>query len=94
MADAGHKARQPVEIYDGELDLKTILASPRLFAVMLVVLAIMWWMSASFKEQEEAKDRSPSPLAEARLDPIPPALASNPRRRATWKSFARGFARR
>ena len=39
----------------------------------------MWWMSVSFKHEEEAKDHSPSPIAEAQLDPIPPG----PRLQAT-----------
>jgi hypothetical protein len=79
MSDAEHSHHEPVEVYDREIDLKTILGfTGGLVAVMLVVLAVMWWMSTSFKQEEEAKDRSPSPLAEARLDPIPPGPRLQP----------------
>ncbi len=65
--------------YDSELDLRSILG----FGIGLVivtgfVLAVMWWMSVAFKSQEESRDRAPSPLAEARLDPIPPGPRLQP----------------
>jgi hypothetical protein len=79
MADTKHQDDGPVEIYDREIDLKGILGfTGGLVAVTLVVLAVMWWMSTSFKQQEEANDRAPSPLAEARLDPIPPGPRLQP----------------
>src|SRR5882762_9281488 len=79
MADTKHQDDGPVEIYDREIDLKRILGfTGGLVAVTLVVLAVMWWMSTSFKQQEEANDRAPSPLAEARLDPIPPGPRLQP----------------
>jgi hypothetical protein len=59
--------------YDSELDVKTIVGFAVGLAVFtLVVLAVMWWMSGFFKREEEAKDTPPSPLVEARGDPIPP----------------------
>jgi len=58
---------------DSELNVRAIVGfAVGLFAVTLVVLAIMWWMSSAFKAQEQAKDHPPSPLPEARLDSIPP----------------------
>src|SRR6266567_6628461 len=79
MADAKHQDDEPVEIYDREIDLKTILGfTGALVAVMMTVLAAMWWMSNSFKQQEEANDRAPSPIPEARLDPIPPGPRLQP----------------
>jgi hypothetical protein len=79
MADAKHQDDGPVEIYDREIDLKTILGfTGALVAVTLIVLAVMWWMSDSFKQQEEANDRAPSPIPEARLDPIPPGPRLQP----------------
>jgi hypothetical protein len=81
MADKPHSSRRGhVEIYDRELNLRAILGfSGGVIVVTVLAMAIMWWMSASFKRQEEAKDRAPSPLAEAQLDPIPPG----PRLQAT-----------
>ena len=68
---------------DSELDFKSIVG----FAVVLtivtvVVLALMWGMGIVFKEAEQAKDRPPSPMAEALIDPIPPGprLQSTPPR--------------
>lgn len=58
--------------YDSELDLRTILGfGAGLVIVTGFVLLVMWWMSVAFKSQEESHDRDPSPLAEARLDPLP-----------------------
>src|SRR5258708_12769433 len=72
--------RGHVEVYDRELNLRAIFGfSGGVIAVTLMALVIMWWMSVSFKQQEEAKDHAPSPLAEAQLDPIPPG----PRLQAT-----------
>src|SRR4051812_40047398 len=68
---------------DSELDYRTIVRfAVGLFTVTVAVLGIMWWMSIAFKRQEEAKDPPASPLAEARLDPIPPGprLQSSPPR--------------
>jgi len=75
MADARHDGgpASPGKGYDRELDMKAIVGfGVALSAVTLVVLALMWWMGIVFKEREQAKDRPPSPLAEARVDPIPP----------------------
>src|SRR4051812_4926744 len=64
---------------DSELDFKAIVRfAVGLVAVTLVALGVMWWMSAAFKKQEEAKDPAPSPLAEARLDAIPPGPRLQP----------------
>jgi hypothetical protein len=72
--------RGHVEVYDRELSLRAILGfGGGVIAVTLLAMAVMWWMSTSFKRQEEAKDGAPSPLAEAQLDPIPPG----PRLQAT-----------
>ena len=81
MAEKPHDSRGgPVELYDRELNLRAILGfSGGVIAVTMLAMAIMWWMSVSFKEREEAKDPSPSPIAEAQLDPIPPG----PRLQAT-----------
>jgi hypothetical protein len=58
---------------DRELDLRSIVIfGLTLFFGTLIVVALMWWMSTAFKTLEEAKDRPPSPIGEARLDPIPP----------------------
>jgi hypothetical protein len=46
--------------------------------VTLVAAALMWWMSTVFKRQEEARDRAPPPLPEARFDPIPPGPRLQP----------------
>src|SRR6185369_7130272 len=81
MADKPQDSqRGRVEIYDRELNLRAILGfSGGVFVVTLLALAVMWWMSDSFKHQEEAQDHAPSPIAEAQLDPIPPG----PRLQAT-----------
>ncbi len=77
MSDERHEA--PHEVYDQEIDTRTIVRfTGGLVLVTVVVLLVMWWMSASFKQQEEATDRAPSPLAEARLDPIPPGPRLQP----------------
>lgn len=65
--------------YDSELDLRSILGfGIGLIVVTGFVLAVMWWMSVAFKRQEESHDRAPSPLAEARLDPVPPGPRLQP----------------
>jgi hypothetical protein len=65
--------------YDAELDLRSIVGfSVGVIVVTMLAAAIMWWMSSSFKRQEEAKDRAPSPLAEARVDAIPPGPRLQP----------------
>jgi hypothetical protein len=81
MADKPRESeRGPVEVYDRELNLRAILGfGGGVVAVTLLSLVVMWWMSTSFKRQEEAKDHPPSPIAEATLDPIPPG----PRLQAT-----------
>ena len=69
----------PGKDYDSELDFKAIVGfGIVLTSVTLVVLAVMWWMGVVFKRQEEAKDRPPSPIAEARQDPIPPGPRLRP----------------
>ena len=57
--------------------------------VTLLALAVMWWMSASFKHQEEAKDHAPSPhrRSAARSDSTRPASAGHATR-TTWTSYA------
>jgi hypothetical protein len=67
------------EVYDRELNLRTILGfCAGVVGVTIVALLVMWWMSDSFKRQEQAKDAAPSPLAEAQLDPIPPGPRLQP----------------
>ena len=69
----------PVRSYDTELDMRSIVGfSVGVLVVTLVAAAVMWWMSSLFKRQEEAKDRAPSPLPEARLDSIPPGPRLQP----------------
>jgi hypothetical protein len=84
MAEKPHDSRRGhVEVYDRELNLRAILGfSGGVIAITLLASAIMWWMSVSFKRQEEAEDHTPSPIAEAQLDPIPPGprLQANPPR--------------
>jgi hypothetical protein len=59
--------------FDAELDYKSIVRfAIGLVVVALVILALMWGMGNWFKKAEEARDPAPSPLAEARTDPIPP----------------------
>jgi hypothetical protein len=73
MVDEHRQHPAPVERFDTELDVKSIVGfAVGLAAVTLVVLALMWGMGILFKEAEQAKDRAPSPLAEALADPIPP----------------------
>jgi hypothetical protein len=75
MADPHGIGKQPAPLqrYDEELDFKSIFRfGVILTAVTLVVLALMWGMGIVFKEAEESKDRPPSPMAEALMDPIPP----------------------
>jgi len=96
--------------YDSELQLRAIVGfSVGVLVVTMFAAAIMWWMSTTFKRQEEAMDRAPSPLPEARIDSIPPGprLQSAPPRdmdelRARdqevlttygWVDPARGIAR-
>lgn len=84
MGDHSHDAHadhgKPI---DSELDYKSIVW----FGIILTLVTLgsllaMWWMSAVFKHQEEAKDPPPSPILEAREDPIPPGprLQSSPPR--------------
>lgn len=84
MADhSHHDSRAPEGGVDSELDIKTIVRfGVGLVVVTLVVLAVMWWMSAAFKRQEEAKDRPLSPIPEARVETIPagPRLQPSPPR--------------
>lgn len=84
MADHRHDAPPgPGRTYDSELDFRTIVAfSVGVIVVAAVAAVVMWWMSGYFKRQEEATDRAPSPIPEARLDTIPPGprLQSSPPR--------------
>ena len=78
MDDRSKNAGAP-EAYDSELDLRSIIGfSVGVIVVTIVAAAVMWWMSVTFKRQEEAKDRAPSPLAEARIDSIPPGPRLQP----------------
>lgn len=64
---------QPAEAYDSELDYKAIIVfGAGLVGITAVVLLLMWWMSDVFKRQAEASDPPPSPIVEAREDPVPP----------------------
>src|SRR3954453_21340883 len=64
---------QPAEGYDNELDYKAIVVfGVGLVGITAVVLLLMWWMSDVFKRQAEATDPPPSPIIEAREDPVPP----------------------
>ena len=75
MADPhqSHQPHTPEPPYDSELDLKSIIGfGIGLAGVTLIVLALMWGMGTVFKKAEEAKDKPPSPMAEAMIDPIPP----------------------
>jgi hypothetical protein len=80
MALERHEARAGEERkYDSELRLRPIVGfSVGVLVVTLVAAVIMWWMSTAFKRQEEAMDRAPSPLPEARLDSIPPGPRLQP----------------
>jgi hypothetical protein len=74
MADQ-HRSPEaaPPHAWDSELDYKSIIGFAIVLTVVtLIALALMWGMGVIFKEAEEAKDRPPSPMAEALLDPIPP----------------------
>jgi hypothetical protein len=67
------------EAYDSELDLRSIIGfSVGVIVVTIIAALVMWWMSVTFKHQEEAKDRAPSPIAEARVDSIPPGPRLQP----------------
>src|ERR1044071_7744814 len=78
MDDRSKNAGAP-EAYDSELDLRSIIGfSVGVIVVTIGAAAVMWWMSVTFKRQEEAKDRAPSPLAEARIDSIPPGPRLQP----------------
>jgi len=69
----------PTQQYDAEIDLKSIIGfGVALLLVTLIVLALMWAMGIVFKEAERAKDRPPSPMAEALVDPIPPGPRLQP----------------
>ncbi|HMI82719.1 MAG TPA: hypothetical protein VK550_01435 [Polyangiaceae bacterium] len=74
MADEhGHDPQAPQQGFDEELDYKSIIRFViGLIVVTLIVLAVAWAMSTAFKKADEAQDPPPSPLAEARADPIPP----------------------
>jgi hypothetical protein len=77
MAD--HPNQRDVEAYDSELNLRSIVGfSVGVIIVTLLAAAVMWWMSAAFKRRQEARDRAPSPIAEARVDPIPPGPRLQP----------------
>jgi hypothetical protein len=66
--------------YDDELDYKAIIRfAVGLAVVTTIIVALMGVMGSSFKKAEEARDPTPSPLAEAHADPIPPG----PRLQAT-----------
>jgi hypothetical protein len=74
MADSNRSPEAaPPPAWDSELDYKSIIGFGIILTVVtLVVLALMWGMGIVFKEAEQAKDRPPSPMAEALVDPIPP----------------------
>jgi hypothetical protein len=75
----GDDKRHVAEAYDSELNFRSIVAfSGGVIVVTLVAATVMWWMAVTFKRQEEAKDRAPSPIAEARIDPIPPGPRLQP----------------
>jgi hypothetical protein len=79
MADHRHDGHGHDGGYDSELHVRTILAfCGGVLGVTVLALAVMWWMSVAFKHQEEANDRPPSPLEEARIDPIPPGPRLQP----------------
>ena len=78
MADSP-KSSGHAEVYDRELNLRAILGfCGGVVGVTILALLVMWWMSDSFKREEQAKDAAPSPLAEAQLDPIPPGPRLQP----------------
>jgi len=65
--------------YDREIDMRSILwFGAALVGATAVALLMMWWMSASFKAIDQAKDGPPSPIIEAHLDPIPPGPRLQP----------------
>src|SRR3954451_2798826 len=69
----------PVRSYDTELHVRSSVGfSVGVIVVTLIAATVMWWMSGAFKRQEEAKDRAPSPLPEARLDTVPPGPRLQP----------------
>lgn len=75
----GHNPQPPQQGFDDELDYKAIIRFAIGLAVAtLVVLAVTWGMSTLFKKADEARDPPPSPLAEARVDPIPPGPRLQP----------------
>jgi hypothetical protein len=80
MADSRKSAHEGhAEVYDRELNLRAILGfCAGVLGVTIVALLVMWWMSDSFKRQDQAKDAAPPPLAEAQLDPIPPGPRLQP----------------
>ena len=80
MADGGHDTHDGRgRVYDTELHLRSIIGfSVGVITVTLIAAAVMWWMSTVFKRQEEARDRAPPPLPEARFDPIPPGPLLQP----------------
>jgi hypothetical protein len=78
MADK-HEHDPPTEVYDNELNLRPILGfAGGVLGVTIFALLLMWAMSNLFKNMEEAKDHAPPPVAEARLDPIPPGPRLQP----------------
>src|SRR5258706_8443014 len=77
--DEHRQGAGPARSYDTELDTRAIAAfTVGVVVVTLIAAAVMWWMSSVLKRQEEAKDRAPSPLPEARLDSIPPGPRLQP----------------
>jgi hypothetical protein len=77
MAEDRHGA--PARSYDTELNFRSIVGfSVGVIIVTLFAAAIMWWMSNLFKHEEEAKDRAPPPLPQARIDTIPPGPRLQP----------------
>jgi hypothetical protein len=75
MADEHHRRPPtlPQQGFDHELDYKSIVRfAVGLLVATLIILALMWAMGDWFKRAEEARDRAPPPLPEAREDPIPP----------------------
>jgi hypothetical protein len=75
MADEHHPhpPDSPPHGFDGELDYKSIVRfAVGLAVATLVIVALILAMGNWLKRAEEGRDPPPSPLAEAREDPIPP----------------------
>jgi hypothetical protein len=80
MDDKGNPIHQTERSYDDDdVNLRTIVGfSLGVIGVTILAAALMWWMASTFKKEEEAMDRAPPPLAEARTEPIPPGPRLQP----------------